>query len=160
MQVQENILIVIPNNFPAKLWRAVNNPEVSAIVWGSQGETIIIDEDLFEKQVPPPSESTVIRQLAFGTLTFQSFTRQLYAYGFRKAYSPSSTQSNIHQFFHPNFKKDKPQLLSCVRRHHPKCHRRPNILAEDKIEKKDVCVQCDDGEEKVDEGKCQSLKTF
>lgn len=160
MQVQENVLIVIPSNFPAKLWRVVNNPDVSAIVWGSQGETIIIDEDLFEKQLPPPRDSTVNGHQAFATLTFQSFIRQLYAYGFRKAHSPSPTQSNIYQFFHPDFKKDKPQLLSRVRRNHPKCRRRPNILPEDKTEKKDACVQCDDVKEEVDEGKCQGLKTF
>lgn len=160
MEVQETNILIIPNVFPAKLWHMVNNPEVSAIVWDSRGEILIIDEDLIEKQMLSLSNMSLNSCYTFKPITFTSFIRRLYAYGFRKAYSPSPTQSNMYQFFHPNFKKDKPQLLSCVSRNPPKCRRRPNILPEDKTEKKDVCVQCDDGEEKVDEGTCQSLKTF
>lgn len=163
MQVQEGSLLVLPNIFPVKLWHVVNNPDISAIVWESQGEVIIIDKDLIEKQVLSPSNLTMNQCNVFGAMTFLSFIRKLYAYGFKKArYSPT-IQPNIYQFFHPNFKKDKPELLSLVSRNFPKYRRihqvrlKSNILSE-KIEKKDMCVQCEDGEETFSKGKRSPLK--
>lgn len=159
MQVPEGSLLVIPNNFPAKLWHVVNNPDIAAIVWESQGEVIIIDKDVIEKQVLSPSDIAMNRCQAFGAMTFLSFIRKLYAYGFKKARYPPTIQPNIYQFFHPNFKKDKPELLSLVSRNLPKYRRihqsdlKLNIMSEEKrTEKKDVCVQCDDGEENFPEG--------
>lgn len=165
MQVQEGSLLVIPNNFPAKLWHVVNNPDVAAIVWESQGEVIIIDKDVIEKQVLSPSDMTLNSCQSFGAMTFLSFIRKLYAYGFKKARYPPTIQPNIYQFFHPNFKKDKPELLSLVSRNLPKYRRihqsdlKSSILPEEKrIEKKDVCIQCDDDEENLSEGKCSPLQ--
>lgn len=163
MQVQENSLLVIPNVFPAKLWHLVNNPEVAAIVWDRRGEIIIIDKDLIEKQVLSPSNITVSSCHTFKPINFSSFIRQLYAYGFKQAeYSPT-VQPNIYQFFHPNFKKSNPELLSLLSRRAPK-HRRKRqpilkvtTLPEDKNEKKDVYVQCDDGDKNVHESKCVSV---
>lgn len=151
MEGRENTILVIPNVFPAKLWHLVNNPEVPAIVWDSRGEIIIIDKDLIEKQVLCPSEA-VSSCHSLKPITFISFIRQLYAYGFKKAPYPPTIQPNCYQFFHPNFKKNNPELLSLLSRNVPKFQRVPQAdptakaLPEEKREKKDVCVQCDDGD--------------
>uniref|UniRef100_A0A3Q3FTM8 HSF-type DNA-binding domain-containing protein n=1 Tax=Labrus bergylta TaxID=56723 RepID=A0A3Q3FTM8_9LABR len=88
-----------PNNFPAKLWRLVNNPENSSIRWDSHGEGILIDKGLFEKQILSPSTIPSYNADAFKTTNFSSFVRQLNLYGFRKTdtsnkdhnYSPGET---------------------------------------------------------------------
>lgn len=163
MQSQENSLLVIPNVFPAKLWHLVNNPEVPAIVWDRQGEIIIIDKDLIEKQVLSPSNVTVSSCHAFKPINFSSFIRQLYAYGFKQTeYSPT-VQPNIYQFFHPNFKKSNPELLSLLSRCAPKYRRRRQLnlktrtLAKEKNEKKDASVQCEEEGENVHQSKCVSV---
>lgn len=166
MPVQECTLLVIPNVFPAKLWHLVNNPEIPAIVWDSEGNIIIIDKDLIEKQVLSPNNVTVTSCHTFKPINFSSFIRQLYAYGFKQAeYSPS-VPPNIYQFFHPNFKKSNPELLSLLSRHAPK-HRRKRqstlstkILPGERNEKKDVYVQCDNVEKNSHKGKCVSVKIY
>lgn len=159
MQGQESSILVIPNVFPAKLWHVVNNPDIPAIVWDSRGENIIIDKDLIEKQVLSPSDSPVKSCHTFKPIAFLSFIRQLYAYGFKKDPYPPTLQPNSYQFFHPNFKKNNPELLSLLSRSAPKFKRvqRDDLTAktEKKNENKDVCVQCDDGEEASHEGQCQ-----
>lgn len=165
MQAQESTILVIPNVFPAKLWHVVNDPDIPAIVWDSRGENIIIDKDLIEKQVLSSSDSTVKSCHTFKPIAFLSFIRQLYAYGFKKDPYPSTVQPNSYQFFHPNFKKNYPELLSLLSRHAPKFRRvrRHDVTAETlpemKNENKDVCVQCDDGEEALHEGQRQCLHT-
>lgn len=162
MQGQDNAILVIPNNFPAKLWHVVNNPDVAAIVWDSRGEIINIDKDLIEKQVLSPSDMTLNSCHTFKPITFISFIHQLYVYGFKKALYPPAVQPNVYQFFHPNFKKDKPELLKLLSRNLSKCQKihqaDPTMTtpAEKKNEKKDVCVHCEDGEGNVHEGKCVS----
>lgn len=166
MQVQENSLLVIPNVFPAKLWHLVNNPDVPAVVWDSQGEIIIIDKDLIKTQVLSPSNVTVSSCHTFKPITFSSFIRQLYAYGFRQAEYSATAQPNIYHFFHPNFKKSNPELLSLLSRRAPKNRRKRQLtlktttLPEKKKERKDVHVQCEDRGESVHESKCQCWETI
>lgn len=166
MQGQENAILVIPNNFPAKLWHVVNNPDIAAIVWDSQGEIIIIDRDLIEKQVLSPGSMPLNSCHTFKPITFISFIRQLYAYGFKKAPYPPTVQPNIYHFFHPNFKKSNPELLKLLSRNLPKCQRihqadpTTTTLPEKKNGKKDVCIHCEDGEENVHQGKCASFEIF
>lgn len=164
MQVQEGSLLVIPNNFAANLWHVVNDPDVPAIVWDSQGEVVIIDKYSIDKQVLSPSNGSLNSCHAFGSMSFLSFIRKLYAYGFKKAPYPPAIQPNIYQFFNPNFKKNKPELLSLVSRSAPKYRRihksdpRAKLLPKDKAGKKDVCVQCKDGEETLQQGQCSTWK--
>lgn len=109
-----------PNNFPAKLWRLVNNPSNKAICWDSMGEFIIIDQRLFERQVLSPGPTSDSAD-AFKTTNFSSFVRQLNLYGFRKADPPVRDNRHgdsvaYHHFHNPNFKRSHPELVASLRR--------------------------------------------
>lgn len=159
MQAQETNILIIPYVFPAKLWHMVNNPEVSAIVWDSRGEIIIMDKDLVEKQILSPSNMSLNSCYTFKPITFASFIRQLYAYGFKKAPYTPTVQPNSYNFFHPNFKKKNPELLLLLSRNVPESQRLRDLitktLPEKKNENKEVNVQCDMEKENMHEGECQ-----
>ncbi|CAJ1064426.1 heat shock factor protein 5 [Xyrichtys novacula] len=112
-----------PNNFPAKLWRLVNNPAYRAIKWDSIGEAILIDKHLFEQEILSPLVSNFDNADAFKTTNFSSFVRQLNLYGFRKVES-SNSETKLYsecsgEYFHylnPIFKKKHPELLASMRR--------------------------------------------
>nr|XP_010796195.1 PREDICTED: heat shock factor protein 5-like [Notothenia coriiceps] len=106
-----------PMNFPAKLWRLVNNPLNEGICWDIHGEVILIDQQLFEKQILSPRANT--SPDAFKTTNFSSFVRQLNLYGFKKVDQPIKQAGYIagyHQFINPNFKRDKPAFVENLRR--------------------------------------------
>ncbi|TDH04667.1 hypothetical protein EPR50_G00135160 [Perca flavescens] len=122
MHVGENPLpdSINPNNFPAKLWRLVNNPLNHAIYWDKLGRVVVIDQHLFERQILSPSNITTPDNAdAFKTTNFSSFVRQLNLYGFRKA-DPAvkDTWDNAayHHFYNPNFQRDQPELVASLRR--------------------------------------------
>lgn len=113
-----------PSNFPAKLWRMVNNPANSAIYWDNSGEAIFIDQQLFEQLILTSNSEDYD---SFKTTHFSSFVRQLNLYGFRKAESvltihcvnnfvTSSEKNTIHHFYNPNFKRNNPALLANLKR--------------------------------------------
>lgn len=112
-----------PNNFPAKLWRLVNNPAYTAICWDRHGEGILIDKQLFERQILSPDVVFPDSADTFKTTNFSSFIRQLNLYGFRKAelmegdsqLSPRGSVE-IHHFFNPSFKRSHPELVGSLRR--------------------------------------------
>uniref|UniRef100_A0A8C9WV70 HSF-type DNA-binding domain-containing protein n=1 Tax=Scleropages formosus TaxID=113540 RepID=A0A8C9WV70_SCLFO len=97
-------------NFPAKLWRLVNDPHTDSVRWDQQGEGILIDRALFEAEV--------LGDL-FKTNNFTSFIRQLNLYGFRKGGGRQDDEpdspAELH-FQNPYFKRDKPELLAHLRR--------------------------------------------
>ena len=110
-----------PNNFPAKLWRLVTNPDNRAICFDSGGEVIVIDQQLFEKQILSPDGVASDNADAFKTTNFSSFVRQLNLYGFRKADTAGTaptiaTTGTLHHFSSPNFKRNHPELLVNLRR--------------------------------------------
>ncbi|KAM7398469.1 hypothetical protein PAMA_006399 [Pampus argenteus] len=107
-----------PNYFPAKLWRLVNDPANRAIWWDSCGEVVIIDQQLFEKQMLSPDSITLDNADAFKTTQFSSFVRQLNLYGFRKADTPNTalTTGTIHRFINPNFRRNHSELLVNLKR--------------------------------------------
>lgn len=106
-----------PSNFPAKLWRLVNNPAYNAICWGRQGEVIVIDQQLFEKQILSPNAITAGSADSFKTTNFSSFVRQLNLYGFKKADPQQDLDGKEYpSFYNPNFKRDQPELVSRLRR--------------------------------------------
>nr|XP_046267820.1 heat shock factor protein 5 isoform X2 [Scatophagus argus] len=114
---------VNPNNFPAKLWRLVNNPANKAIFWDTHGDTIIIDRRLFEQQVLSPGTVPSDNADAFKTTNFSSFVRQLNLYGFKKAESSNRDKHHCsrdtgayHYFYNPNFKRNHPELVASLRR--------------------------------------------
>ncbi|XP_038565020.1 heat shock factor protein 5 [Micropterus salmoides] len=122
MDAEESSLPVSinPNNFPAKLWRLVNNPANKAICWDNFGEVVIIDQHLFERQILSHNTATLDNADAFKTTNFSSFVRQLNLYGFRKAepaIKDNQHASGAHHHFHnPNFKRDRPELVASLRR--------------------------------------------
>ncbi|TMS21242.1 hypothetical protein E3U43_015215 [Larimichthys crocea] len=109
-----------PNNFPAKLWRLVNNPANKAIRWDGHGEVVVIDHHLFERQFLSPITDNAD---AFKTTNFSSFVRQLNLYGFRRAdptaknkHHPTGDIGTFHYFSNPNFKRDHPELIVNLKR--------------------------------------------
>ncbi|XP_070700094.1 heat shock factor protein 5 [Pempheris klunzingeri] len=112
-----------PNNFPAKLWRLVNNPAYKAISWDGLGEAIVINQPLFERQVLSPSASPSDNMDAFKTTNFSSFVRQLNLYGFRKpdsairdSHHSTGDSGTYHHFYNPNFKQNHPELVVSLKR--------------------------------------------
>lgn len=112
-----------PNNFPAKLWRLVNSRTNRAIFWDSQGDTIIINRHLFEKQVLSPSSPTLDNADAFKTTNYSSFVRQLNLYGFRKIdpadkddTKPKGDSVPYDHYYNPSFKRNHPELVATLRR--------------------------------------------
>ncbi|XP_034746768.1 heat shock factor protein 5 [Etheostoma cragini] len=122
MDIGENSLpdSINPNNFPAKLWRLVNNPLNVAICWDKLGKVVIIDQHLFERQILSPSNSTTPDNIDyFKTTNFSSFVRQLNLYGFRKAdpaVKDTGDNAAYHHFYNPNFQRDQPELVARLRR--------------------------------------------
>ncbi|KAL0994786.1 hypothetical protein UPYG_G00127140 [Umbra pygmaea] len=128
MEMEEAVspILINPSNFPAKLWRLVNNPENRSIRWDARGEVLIIDQQLFEAELLSPQKKTMDNMDNFKTTNFSSFNRQLNLYGFRKVvqglgasginYGSSPTQRILHHFHNPNFKKDHPELLLNLKR--------------------------------------------
>lgn len=94
--------------FPTKLWQLVNDTKICAIIWNSQGNGIIIRQDLIERQV--------LSLDSFRATSFPSFVRQLHYYGFKKSNRWRRDKPRIHHFTHPNFIRNHPELLSFVRR--------------------------------------------
>ncbi|RWS14121.1 Heat shock factor protein 5-like protein [Dinothrombium tinctorium] len=99
--------------FPQKLWNIINSQN-DAIKWGANGETIIINYDLFQDQYLSENRSV------FKTRNVASFIRQLNLYGFRKVnHSLSNVKSgnqNSHEFKHQYFKLGREDLLQEVTR--------------------------------------------
>ncbi|XP_075343506.1 heat shock factor protein 5 [Odontesthes bonariensis] len=109
-----------PNNFPAKLWRLVNNPANQAIRWDSLCEVIVIDQQLFEREILSPGTISP-NEGTFKTTNFSSFVRQLNLYGFRKADPAVNDQVAMdsgayHYFYNPNFQRNRPELVARLRR--------------------------------------------
>ncbi|XP_053311843.1 heat shock factor protein 5 [Spea bombifrons] len=121
---------VNPNNFPAKLWRLVNNPCYLSIFWDTRGEGIIIDQQLFETELLSASKSINENSELFKTTNFTSFIRQLNLYGFRKVVmgvdghsghrhpkgNPCVGDGQVHYFHNAYFRKDRPDLLLNMKR--------------------------------------------
>lgn len=98
-----------PNIFPMKLWQLVNDSEITAIIWNVHGDGIVVKQNLIRSQV--------LSLKIFKATAFTSFVRQLHMYGFRKSQIWTRDRPNIHEYFHPKFKKGQLDLLPLVKRH-------------------------------------------
>ncbi|KAM6163857.1 heat shock transcription factor, Y-linked-like [Rhynchocyon petersi] len=114
--------------FPQKLWKVVESDQFKSISWDENGTSIMINEDLFKKEVLDRKAPFRI----FETKSMKSFVRQLNLYGFNKmrqnfersASLPDflaeeevvSTLSKILIYHNPNFKRGCPQLLKRMKR--------------------------------------------
>ncbi|XP_016296794.1 heat shock factor protein 5-like [Sinocyclocheilus anshuiensis] len=103
------------NNFPAKLWRLINNPQNDSVFWSPNGESVIVDQQRFEDELLSPLKHDA---KLFKTTNFTSFIRQLNLYGFRKVCDRSfkDRRRNLHHFYNPVFKQGRPELLVHMKR--------------------------------------------
>lgn len=97
----------------------VNDSEITAIIWNSHGDGIIIKQNLVVSQV--------LSLTNFKATAFTSFVRQLHMYGFRKSQIWTRDRPDVHEYFHPKFKRDQPELLSFVKRHSGKYKYKVNL---------------------------------
>ncbi|GKZ00649.1 hypothetical protein MPSEU_001017100 [Mayamaea pseudoterrestris] len=101
--------------FLSKTYHMIDRCDDDIAGWSEQGDSFVVKNvDQFAASVLP---------LYFKHSNFSSFARQLNFYGFRKlrsegiltaAADPQS--ANFVRFYHQNFQRDKPELLSEIRR--------------------------------------------
>lgn len=72
-------------SFPRKLWRIVEDAAFTSVHWNDEGDTVVIEADLFQIEVLQRRGMDQI----FETDSIKSFIRELNLYGFRKV-CPSS----------------------------------------------------------------------
>ncbi|NP_001412284.1 heat shock transcription factor, Y-linked isoform 2 [Pongo pygmaeus] len=111
-----------------KLWKIVESDQFKSISWAENGTCIVINEELFKKEILGKKAPYRI----FQTDTIKSFLRQLNLYGFSKIQQnfqrsaslatflaeekESSVLSKLKFYYNPNFKRGYPQLLVRVKR--------------------------------------------
>ncbi|XP_069429503.1 heat shock transcription factor, Y-linked-like [Ovis canadensis] len=114
--------------FPQKLWNIVESDQFVSIWWDDTGTCIVINEELFKKEVLERKDPFRI----FETKSMKSLIRQLNLYGFHKkrqtvqrsASLPAfleeenniSLLSKLQTYYNPNFKRGHPQLLVRIQR--------------------------------------------
>ncbi|XP_056665931.1 heat shock transcription factor, Y-linked-like [Monodelphis domestica] len=114
--------------FPKKLWKIVESEQFKSIWWDSDGTCVVIDEELFKKEVLERKGPFRI----FETDCMKSFIRQLNLYGFSKMRQDFQRSASLAdflaeekevsvlsklQFYHnPNFKRGYPHLLVRMKR--------------------------------------------
>ncbi|XP_042125256.1 heat shock transcription factor, X-linked member 3 [Peromyscus maniculatus bairdii] len=101
--------------FPRKLWTIVQNEAFKSVKWTEEGDTIMIEVDLFQREVLHLKGAKKI----FETDSLKSFIRQLNMYGFRKICHETSVISSgenrrIMMYRNFNFQRDKPGLLKYI----------------------------------------------
>lgn len=67
-------------SFPVRLWMLVEDDTIESIYWSESGRNIVIDEDLFQREVLQNSGSERI----FETDSLKTFIWQLHLHGFNK----------------------------------------------------------------------------
>nr|XP_030114277.3 uncharacterized protein LOC115491113 [Taeniopygia guttata]XP_030114278.3 uncharacterized protein LOC115491113 [Taeniopygia guttata] len=118
------------STFPAKLWRLVNSPRVRSVRWDSRAQGLLIDRSLFERELLSPGDAQGPAPRPFRATQFRSFVRQLHRYGFRRvpgragSAAPGDAGAWLH-YSNPCFRRDRPDLLLCVRRRSTPNRQRP-----------------------------------
>ncbi|XP_075395968.1 heat shock transcription factor, Y-linked-like [Tenrec ecaudatus] len=114
--------------FPRKLWKIVESNRFKSISWAASGTSIVINEELFKKEVLERKSPFNI----FETQNMKSFARQLNLYGFRKTGKNCQRSASLADFLeeekeasafnklqfyrNPNFQRGCPQLLMRMKR--------------------------------------------
>lgn len=101
--------------FLVKLYNMVGDPSTDWLIsWNAGGASFLVyDHQEFARKVLP---------MFFKHSNFASFVRQLNMYGFHKlpvvhqGMAFPRLQSEIWEFTHPKFRKNRPELLCCVHR--------------------------------------------
>ena len=103
MNISLLIIIIINNKINRKTWNLVSNPANDDVIsWTANGRTFTVwKPDLLEEKYLPET---------FKHSNFASFVRQLNNYGFRKCHS------DRFEFGVTGFEKNKPELLTTLKR--------------------------------------------
>lgn len=117
-------LVPTANNFPVKLWRVVNDAKMNRIIWNDQGDGIIVNKNLTEKEFLSVDRFNIFR--------FSDFIHKLNSYGFKE--SKHFSRDKRYHYFHPYFKKNQPKLLPLVTR----CIKKSRPSAKDVYLKKET----------------------
>ncbi|KAM8753134.1 heat shock transcription factor, X-linked member 3-like [Rhynchonycteris naso] len=102
------------HSFPRKLWKIVQDDTYTSVHWSDNGESIIIDQDRFQREV--------LRQKGAqtGSSWLSSFIRRLNRYGFKKIHLSDASgylsENKIMMYRNSNFQKDKPWLMENMTR--------------------------------------------
>ncbi|XP_072482974.1 uncharacterized protein [Notamacropus eugenii] len=97
--------------FPKKLWKIVESDHFKSIHWNDNGDCVVIEEELFQKEI-------LDRKGIFETSSLKSFIRQLNLYGFSKIHTTRSHQGTkkLMIYRNSNFKRDCPLLIQRLKR--------------------------------------------
>uniref|UniRef100_G3UMS0 HSF-type DNA-binding domain-containing protein n=1 Tax=Loxodonta africana TaxID=9785 RepID=G3UMS0_LOXAF len=103
--------------FPRKLWMIVENDAFKSVRWSDSGNTVIIEKDLFQREVLRRRGAERI----FETDSLKAFNRQLNLHGFIKI-RPSKAlgKTKVMVYRNCNFKRDQPLVLQNIKRRRKK----------------------------------------
>lgn len=94
--------------FPKKLYNLINNPAYQSLIsWTKTGDQFIVYN-------PSEFAEKILSGNEFSCTNYASFVRQLNMYDFHKVKNRNRDKSDI--FYNKNFIKDKPSLLSRIKR--------------------------------------------
>ncbi|XP_016069410.1 PREDICTED: heat shock transcription factor, X-linked-like [Miniopterus natalensis] len=111
--VEGNILLGL--SFPRKFWRIVEDDAFTSVCWNVDGDTVIIEEDLFQREVLCRRGKEQI----FESDSLKTFISLLNLHGFSKICpadsSVCSPGDNMMIYRHCNFQRDKPWLIENIK---------------------------------------------
>ncbi|XP_062941055.1 heat shock transcription factor, X-linked member 3-like [Cynocephalus volans] len=102
-------------SFPRRLWKIVEDDAFESVRWDDDGHTVIIEEDLFQREILRQRGADRI----FETDSMKTFIRQMNRYGFSKTRTKASSADSpgdkkIMLYSNPNFQRDQPGLLENI----------------------------------------------
>ncbi|XP_036125992.1 heat shock transcription factor, X-linked member 3-like [Molossus molossus] len=102
-------------SFPRRLWRIVEDDTFRSVCWSDNGDTVIIEEDLFQREVLCRRGEEKI----FDSDSLKSFIRLLNLYGFRKIRPGHSSvrypRNRMMIYRNSKFQRDKPWLIEDIK---------------------------------------------
>ncbi|XP_066213934.1 heat shock transcription factor, X-linked member 3-like [Saccopteryx leptura] len=103
------------HSFPRKLWKIVEDDTFTSVRWSDNGDSVIIDQDLFQTEVLRRKGAQT------GSSWLTNFTQRLSLYGFKKIHPTDasgylSKNNRILMYRNSNFRKDKPWLMQNMTR--------------------------------------------
>uniref|UniRef100_G1Q172 HSF-type DNA-binding domain-containing protein n=1 Tax=Myotis lucifugus TaxID=59463 RepID=G1Q172_MYOLU len=102
--------ILLGLSFPRKLWRIVEDNSFMSVHWNDDGDTVIIEENLFQKEILCLRGKEQI----FEWNSLKSFICLLNRHGFSKICTVCSPGNRIMIYRNCNFQRGKPWLLKNI----------------------------------------------
>ncbi|VCW76637.1 unnamed protein product [Gulo gulo] len=104
-------------SFPRRLWRILEDNAFTSVCWNDDGDTVIIDEDLFQREILHRRGPERI----FETDSLKGFIRLMNLYGFSKirpnnpsVHAPGNRKTMLYR--NSSFRRDRPVLLENIQR--------------------------------------------